>query len=38
MIKVAMIGFGGIAKNAHLPAYRNLEKAGLLKLVAETTI
>ena len=25
MIKVAMIGFGGIAKSAHLPPYLTLE-------------
>ncbi|MBR4072676.1 MAG: Gfo/Idh/MocA family oxidoreductase, partial [Clostridia bacterium] len=34
MIKVAMIGFGGIAQAAHLPAYINLEKQGKAKLVA----
>ncbi len=34
MIKVAMIGFGGIAKSAHLPPYLTLEKKGIAKLVA----
>ena len=34
MIKVAMIGFGGIAKSAHLPPYLTLENKGVAKLVA----
>lgn len=34
MIKAAIIGFGGIAKAAHFPAYLQLEKEGLVKLVA----
>lgn len=34
MIKVAILGFGGIAKNAHLPAYQKLEESGKVKLVA----
>jgi len=34
MIKVAMIGFGGIAQAVHYPAYIELEKQGKVKLVA----
>ncbi|MBQ3133727.1 MAG: Gfo/Idh/MocA family oxidoreductase [Clostridia bacterium] len=34
MIQVAIIGFGGIAKTAHLPVYQALEKEGKVKLVA----
>lgn len=34
MIKVALIGFGGIAKAAHYPPYLKLEKEGLAKLIA----
>lgn len=34
MINVAIIGFGGIAKAAHLGPYLQLEKDGLIKLVA----
>lgn len=34
MIKVAMIGFGGIAQSVHFPAYSQLEKEGKAKLVA----
>ena len=34
MIKVAILGFGGIAQSAHLPAYVELEKEGKAKLVA----
>ena len=33
MITVALIGFGGIAKAAHFPVYRTLEKEGKIKLV-----
>ncbi len=38
MLKVAMIGFGGIAKTVHLPAYRQLEKEGVAQLVAVADI
>lgn len=38
MIKVAMIGFGGIAQGAHAPAYAQLEKQGKAKLVAACDI
>lgn len=34
MIRVVMIGFGGIAKAAHFPVYKKLEKEGLARLVA----
>ncbi len=34
MIKVALLGYGGIAQAAHMPAYRELEKEGKLQLVA----
>lgn len=34
MLKVAMIGFGGIAKTVHLGAYNELAKQGKVKLVA----
>lgn len=34
MIKVAILGFGGIAQAAHMPAYRQLEAEGKIKLVA----
>lgn len=34
MIKVAMIGFGGIANTAHFPPYKKLEEDGLAQLVA----
>ena len=34
MLKVAIIGFGGIAQAAHLPAYRNLQEQNIVKLVA----
>lgn len=34
MVKVALIGFGGIAKAAHFPAYLELEKKEMVKLVA----
>ncbi len=34
MIKVAIIGFGGIAQSAHLPAYLKLEKEDKARLVA----
>lgn len=34
MLKVGMIGFGGIAQAAHLKPYIELEKAGKAKLVA----
>lgn len=34
MLKAALIGFGGIAQAAHLPAYRNLQERGKVKLVA----
>lgn len=34
MIRVAILGFGGIAQAAHLPAYQKLEKEGKAKLVA----
>lgn len=34
MIKAAIIGFGGIAKAAHMPGYARLEKEGKIKLVA----
>ena len=33
LIRVGIIGFGGIAKNAHLKAYAELEKQGKAKLV-----
>jgi threonyl-tRNA synthetase len=29
MIKVAILGFGGIAQAAHMPAYRQLEAEGI---------
>ena len=38
MLKVALIGFGGIVKGAHLPAYQQLEKEGIVKLVAVADI
>lgn len=34
MIHVALVGFGGIAQSAHLPAYQALEKRGKARLVA----
>ncbi len=34
MLKVAIIGFGGIAKAAHLNPYLQLQKDGIVKLVA----
>ncbi|HBJ19403.1 MAG TPA: gfo/Idh/MocA family oxidoreductase, partial [Clostridiales bacterium] len=34
MITVAMIGFGGIAKAAHFPVYKKLEKEGIARVVA----
>lgn len=34
MIKVAIIGFGGIAQSVHLPAHLELEQEGRSKLVA----
>ena len=34
MIKVALLGFGGIAQAAHMPAYRELEAEGKMQLVA----
>ncbi|MBQ9963841.1 MAG: Gfo/Idh/MocA family oxidoreductase [Clostridia bacterium] len=34
MIKVAIVGFGGIAQAAHMPGYVELEKEGKAKLVA----
>ena len=34
MIKVAMIGFGGIAQSAHLTPHFEIEKKGISKLVA----
>ncbi len=34
MLKIGMLGFGGIAKSAHLPPHLELEKEGLSKLVA----
>lgn len=34
MIKVAIIGFGGIANGAHYPAYKKLEEEGVAKVVA----
>lgn len=34
MIRVAMIGFGGIASGAHYPAYTRLEAEGKAKVVA----
>ncbi len=34
MIKVAMIGFGGIAQSSHLPGHLKLEQEGRMKLVA----
>lgn len=38
MIKAALIGFGGIAQGAHLPAYQRLEEEGRVKLVAACDI
>lgn len=38
MLKVALIGYGGIAQAAHLPAYKSLEKKGKAKLVAACDI
>ena len=34
MIRVVLIGFGGIAKAAHFPVYKKLEKEGIARLVA----
>lgn len=34
MLNVAIIGFGGISKGCHLPAYLKLQEKGLIKLVA----
>lgn len=34
MINVALIGFGGICQAVHYPAYLELEKQGLVKLIA----
>lgn len=34
MVKVAIIGFGGIANGAHFPAYKRLEAEGVAKVVA----
>lgn len=34
MIRVAIIGFGGIANGAHYPAYKKLEAEGVAKVVA----
>ncbi len=34
MVKVAIIGFGGIANGAHYPAYKKLEAEGVAKVVA----
>ena len=34
MLKVALIGYGGIAQSGHIPGYANLEKKGKAKLVA----
>lgn len=34
MLKVALIGYGGIVQASHLPAYVNMEKKGKAKLVA----
>ncbi|MBQ6825446.1 MAG: Gfo/Idh/MocA family oxidoreductase [Clostridia bacterium] len=38
MLKAAIIGFGGIAKGAHLPGYKTLEEMGKVKLVAACDI
>ena len=38
MLRAAIIGYGGIAQAAHLPAYRQLEQEGLVKLVAACDI
>ncbi|MDD3692966.1 MAG: Gfo/Idh/MocA family oxidoreductase [Oscillospiraceae bacterium] len=38
MLKVALIGFGGVAQAAHLPAYRNLQEQGKARLVAACDI
>jgi predicted dehydrogenase len=38
MLRVALIGFGGIAQSSHLPAYRNLQERGKVKLVAACDI
>lgn len=38
MVKAALLGFGGIAQSAHVPAYRHLEKQGKVKLVAACDI
>lgn len=34
MLKAALIGFGGIAQAAHVPAYRHLQEQGKVQLVA----
>ena len=38
MIRVAMIGFGGIAKAVHFPAYKKLEEKGVAQLIAACDI
>lgn len=38
MLNAAIIGFGGIAKGAHLPGYKTLEEKGKVKLVAACDI
>lgn len=38
LLKAALIGFGGIAQAAHVPAYASLEKKGKAKLVAACDI
>ncbi|MBE6757650.1 MAG: Gfo/Idh/MocA family oxidoreductase [Ruminococcaceae bacterium] len=38
MLKAGLIGFGGIVKGVHLPAYQALEAAGKVKLVAACDI
>ena len=34
MIRVALIGFGGIAKTAHFPSYKKLKEEGIARLIA----
>lgn len=38
MLNAAIIGFGGIAKAVHVPAYKTLEEKGKVKLVAACDI
>ena len=34
MLNVAIVGFGGIAQAAHMPAYRHLQGKGKIRLLA----